>query len=365
MKIVYVNDVVYKYAIGDPSAKGGAERYGWYLMCALANAGWSVTIGVQSALREGEERVIEGVRFLGIGSQAHFLLTWYRFLNRERPDWCFWQCADHLWGPMAEIARWLGVRTAFSSMHDIHVQLRKSLTRRKKLWPLYAWGLQRSDIIFVQHAGQRNWLPARWHHRAFLLPGIVPLPGTVMPHSERNGTVVWVAVIRPAKRPDRLIEIARRLPMIHFVVCGSPTMRFWKAKEEIETILAQLRSLPNVDYRGHVAPDEALKHIGGASLLLSTSDGEGFPSVFLEAWASGTPVVSLQIDPDHKIRNCELGKVTDTVDGAVDAVHSLMASAERRQDMGIKARRHAEELHSPVAAARAFENAVARVCTHC
>lgn len=358
MKIVYVNDIVYGYATGNPSAKGGAERYGWHLARALAAAGWSVTVGVLYALQQGEERIIEGVRFLGIGCRAHFLLAWYRFLKKERPDWCFWQCADHMWGPAAEIARRLGVRAAFSSMHDIHVQLRKSLVKRKNLWPLYAWGLQRSDVIFVQHDGQRELLPSRWQQKAYPLPGIVPLPSTITPHSERNGTVVWVAVIRPAKRPDRLIEIARRLPMIRFVVCGSPTLKLWDA-QRIEEILTQLRSLPNVDYRGHVAPSEILKVIGEADLLLSTSDGEGFPSVFLEAWAAGTPIVSVQIDPDHKIRNYKLGMVTDTVDGAVDAVRTLMASPERRKDMGINARRHAEELHSPVAAVSAFETAVA------
>ena len=65
MKIVYVNDVVYGYATGDSSANGGAERYGWHLMRALANAGWSVTVGVY-ALQEGEKQVVDGVRFLGL-----------------------------------------------------------------------------------------------------------------------------------------------------------------------------------------------------------------------------------------------------------------------------------------------------------
>ncbi|UVT19556.1 MAG: glycosyltransferase family 4 protein [Nitrospira sp.] len=361
MKIVYVNDIVYGYAIGDPSAKGGAERYGWYLTRALAAHGWSVTVGVVSALGEGEERVIEGVRFLGLSRRAHFLLDWYEFLKKERPDWCFWQCADHLWGPAAEIARWLGVRTAFSVMHDLDVQPRIALRRRRKnWWLLYKWGLHRTDLMFVQHGAQRDLLPAVWRERAFLLPGIVPLSDQVMPHSERNGTVAWVGVIRPIKRPDLLIEIARRLPTIRFVVCGAPTLGYWNAKE-IENILAQLRSLQNVEYRGHVAPDQTVKIIGGANLLLSTSDGEGFPSVFLEAWASGTPVVSLQIDPDHKIRNGELGKITDTVEGAVEAVRFLMGSDKSRQDMGTKARRHVEELHSPIAAVQAFESAVASV----
>jgi len=360
MKIVYVNDIVYGYATGDPSAKGGAERYGWYLTRALAAAGWSVTVGVLFALREGEECVIDGVRFLGIGCRTHFLMAWFRFLKAERPDWCFWQCADHLWGPAAEIARWLGVRTAFSTMHDNDLQLRKTLSKRKHLRLPYAWGLRRSDVIFIQHYGQRDYLPSHWQGKAYLLPGIFPLPDTVTPHHERTEAVVWMAVIRPGKRPDLLIEIARRLPMIRFVVGGAPSLSHWDAGT-IEQIMTQLRSLPNVDYRGHVAPQQALKIIGDASLFLSTSDGEGFPSVFLEAWGAGTPVVSLQIDPDHKIRDCGLGMVTETVEGTIEAVGSLMKSSEQRQDMGIQSRRHVGEVHSPAAAVRAFETAIASV----
>lgn len=360
MKVVYVNDIVYGYATGDPSARGGAERYGWHLTRALASAGWSVTVGVLFALREGEEQVIDGVRFLGIGCRTHFLMAWFRFLKTERPDWCFWQCADPLWGPAAEIARWLGVRTAFSTMHDNDVQLRRTLSKRKLLRLVYAWGLQRSDVIFVQHYGQRDCLPSRWQRRAYLLPGIFPLPAMGMPHHERKGAVVWMAVIRPGKRPDLLIEIARRLPTIRFIVGGAPSFSHWDAGR-IEDIMTQLRSLPNVDYRGHVAPQEALKIIGEGGLFLSTSDGEGFPSVFLEAWGAGTPVVSLQIDPDHKIRDCGLGMVTDTVDGTVDAVRTLMALPERRKDIGIRSRRHVEEVHSPASAVRAFETAIAAV----
>ena len=358
MKIVYVNDVVYKYAIGDPSANGGAERYGWYLMRALAQTGWSATVGVLFALQEGETRVVDGVRFVGLTRRQHFLLDWYSFLKSERPDWCFWQCADHLWGPAAEIARCLDVRTAFSSMHDLDVQVRKAQIGRRSLWPLYLWGLERSNLIFIQHYGQREYLPLHLQKRTYLLPGIVLLPERVIPHQERNGTVVWAAVIRPPKRPDLLIEIARRLPTVHFVVCGAPRKSHWDP-QKIDQIMQDLRSLPNVDCRGHVAPEQTVQAIGNAGLLLSTSDGEGFPSVFLEAWAAGTPVVSMQIDPDHKIRDHELGKVADTIEGAVEAVRLLVASPERCHEMGIRSRRHVEEIHSPASAVQAFDAAVA------
>src|SRR5262245_55588800 len=102
MKLVVMNDVVYAYALGDPVANGGAERYQWLLARALASAGWSVTVGVREALAAGERRTIDGVAFVGIG-QDHILLAWYRFLLSERPDWWHWQCASHWWGPAVEI----------------------------------------------------------------------------------------------------------------------------------------------------------------------------------------------------------------------------------------------------------------------
>lgn len=53
--------------------------------------------------------------------------------------------------------------------------------------------------------------------------------------------------------------------------------------------------------------------------------------------------------------------VTETVDGAIDAVCTLMMLPERRQDMGIRSRRHVEEVHSSASAVREFEAAIGAV----
>lgn len=356
MKILHVNDVVYAYARGDASANGGAERYQWLLARAMAGVGWSVTVGVRKGLGLGKRQTIDRVEFLGMG-EGHILLAWYRLLLSERPDWWFWQCADHWLGVAVELAKLAKVRMIFSAMIDHDVHPRQALSRRPSLWPMYAWGLRRSDRIFVQHEGQLAQLAPTLRSKASLLPGIVDQPAKVQPHAAGRNYVAWVGVLRRPKRPDLLLEIAKRLPDIPFVVCGGLSSHR-TPQGYAEPIVAGLKSLPNVQYLGQVAPGKTLNVIGNAAMLLSTSELEGFPSVFLEAWSSGTPVVSLKIDPDRVIQRKGLGVVSGDSEKAVKDIRSLMQSTEQREEMAHRSRQHVREAHSEEAAIRAVESAI-------
>src|SRR5262249_28360912 len=136
------------------------------------------------------------------------------------------------------------------------------------------------------------------------------------PHSAREKYAAWVGMLRQPKRPDVLIEIARRMPNVRFVVCGGATTHR-SPQGYSEEIIKILYTLPNVDFRGQVPPATAAQVIADAALLLSTADEEGFPNTFTQAWSAGTPVVSLGVDPDHIIAQTGLGKVSGSVDGAI------------------------------------------------
>ncbi len=356
MKLVLVNDVVFRYASGDPSANGGAERYSWLLARALAAAGWSVTVGVREALIAGRRRAIDGVEFVGIGD-GQILSAWYKFLLSEQADWWFWPCPEHWLGPAVAIAKIAGVRTIFSAMNDSDVQPRRALFRRRRWWPLYAWGLMWADRIFVQHGEQLSQIAPRWRSKASILPGIVGQTAAMKPHSERKKYVAWVAVLRQPKRPDVLIEIARNLPKIRFIVCGGTTT-FRSPPGYGERIVSALRAVPNVEFLGQVAPEKTLQIIAEAAVLLSTSDEEGFPSVFLEAWASGTPVASMKIDPNQVIQRLGLGVVSGSVERAIADIKALMDSPERRDEIAVRARQYVAKTHSEAAAAKIFETAI-------
>jgi glycosyltransferase involved in cell wall biosynthesis len=356
MKIAVVDERVYGYASGDPLVAGGAERYVWLLTRALVASGWSATVGVRTALKPGERTRIDGVEFVGIG-RGQFFAALYRFFASERPDWCHWFCASHILGPAVAIGRLTGTRTMFSAQFDLDVRPRRALSDRPRLWPFYAMGLIGSSKIFLQHRGQYAELPTRWQSKAYVVPGVVSLPQAFTPHARRKPYVAWVGVLRKPKRPDLLIEIARRLPSVDFVVCGAPSSHR-SPPGYGERIVDDFKTLPNIRYLGQVPPDRAIEIIGAAALLLSTSDGEGFPSVFLEAWANGTPVVSLSIDPDRLIARKKLGVVSGEPEAAAEDIAALMESPAARQAMAERGREYVGQFHTGAAAVAVVERAL-------
>ena len=359
MKIVFVNDSIYAHALGQPTVVGGAERQQWFLARALAAAGWVVTVGVRVGLQPGEDKSINGVKFVGM-DQGQILSAWYRLLSSERPDWWYWRCASHWWGPAVGIAKLEKVGTIFSAAFDSDVLPRRALHTRRFWWPLYAWGLSETDRILLQHDGQLSDLSSRWRAKAYCVSSIAGETVVMKPHSKRAKCVAWVGDLRRPKRPDLLIEIARSMPEIRFIVCGGPTAHRSQPGYG-ERISDCLQTVPNVEQRGQIIHSEALQVIADAAVLLSTSDEEGFPNTFLEAWSSGTPVVSLKIDPDRQIERLGLGVVSKSTAGAIADIHALMHAPERRDEIGLRARQHVAEAHSEAAVIAAFERAISGI----
>jgi len=356
VKLAFVDHFVYAYLAGRPGVLSGAERQLWLLGRALASQGWSVVFGVDHGLRPGERHSFQGVEFVGIGGAAT-LVNWHRFLASERPDWSYWRGAYHLLGPSIELAKRAGARTIYAAAFDRDVHPRQALSLRPRLWPLYAWALARTDRIFVQHGGQLANLRQPWRAKASIVYSIAGTATARRSHRERSPYVAWVGMLRQHKRPDLLIEVARKAPDVPFVVCGGPSPHR-SAPGYGERIIEAFRRLPNVQYLGHTSPERAQQVMSDAALLLSTSDEEGFPNTFLQAWSSGTPVVSLTVDPDGVIARLELGAVAGTVENAASTIHALLASPDGREAIAARAVRHVGDVHSEASVTASFHAAI-------
>jgi glycosyltransferase involved in cell wall biosynthesis len=125
-----------------------------------------------------------------------------------------------------------------------------------------------------------------------------------------------------------------------------------------DQVINDLCELPNVEYLGQVLADKAQQVIAAAAILLSTSDEEGFPNTFVQAWSSGTPIVTLKVDPDRIIERIGLGAVSGTIERAIGDITVLLDSPQRRDEIATRARNFVVENYSAAAVVSLFERAL-------
>lgn len=134
--------------------------------------------------------------------------------------------------------------------------------------------------------------------------------------------VLWVATFRAAKQPHLLLEVAARLPHMQFTMVGGPSWGSLEDPDLFDAVTVEAKALGNVEICGALPLRETEAQFDRASVVVNTSNDEGFPNTFLQAWARGIPVVSF-VDPDGLIRRRELGIVVEDVAGMVEALRDL------------------------------------------
>jgi glycosyltransferase involved in cell wall biosynthesis len=69
---------------------------------------------------------------------------------------------------------------------------------------------------------------------------------------------------------------------------------------------------------------------------------EGFPNVFIEAWACGIPVLSLHVDPGNVIENEGLGFAAR---GNMDKLVEAMDNLDHTDSFALKSKRYIKMTH--------------------
>jgi glycosyltransferase involved in cell wall biosynthesis len=125
-----------------------------------------------------------------------------------------------------------------------------------------------------------------------------------------NGYIAWVANFRYQKNLKLLYEICLILDTQKVKIAG----RYERVPgEETYKYVEKLKNLPNVEFVGTVSRNEILDFFSKASFLLNTSRYEGFSNTFLEAMATGTPILTTAaVNPDGIIDRFALGYVYES-----------------------------------------------------
>jgi glycosyltransferase involved in cell wall biosynthesis len=106
-----------------------------------------------------------------------------------------------------------------------------------------------------------------------------------------------------------------------------------------------MSGLKNVKYLGMVARDEMSALYLSSSIFCCTSEYEGFPNTFLEAWSHGLPIVST-FDPDYLIRDRALGFEANTKEDLISGIKKLCSDQALWQQHSDNSRKYYQENHS-------------------
>jgi N-acetyl-alpha-D-glucosaminyl L-malate synthase BshA len=157
-----------------------------------------------------------------------------------------------------------------------------------------------------------------------------------------EAVVLQISNFRPVKRSEdalRVLSLVRRRRPARLVFLGSG-----EGREELRALAGRLGVARWVEFAGE-DPDVA-RHLKAASLLLSTSEFEGFGMAVLEAMACGLPVVATDSGGVREVASASCARIRPVGDleGLAEDVIEVLGDPELASAMGAAGRRRAEEL---------------------
>jgi glycosyltransferase involved in cell wall biosynthesis len=265
------------------------------------------------------------------------LTTMWRAIQQADADVYYCRAAGGLLYFVAEFCRRRGKRSIYAGASDVDfaADLRGKIRYARDRW-LYRRGLERVDAIVAQNEAQRASCRANVGREALVIPSCY-VPPRNMARTRTGERVLWVGMIRTHKRPELLLELARRLPHRRFVMVGGPGLSGGALYERIRREAA---SLPNVEMTGFLPLAQVESHFDAARVLVNTSSIEGMPNTFLQAWARGVPTLGT-VDVGTPVHTC----FSDLDEGA-RRIEALFADRSAWQAASVRSREHFERTHS-------------------
>jgi glycosyltransferase involved in cell wall biosynthesis len=366
LNICFVAHFAYKALSGqDDGHIGGVERQTSLMAKWLASRGHRVSVVVWGDGKDGHES-IDGVNIVrlcrrdaGLPVLRFFAPRWSslnRALRVADADIYYQNCAEYVTGQVALWARMNKRRFVFSVASDPECLSRPPILHSFRERFLFELGRKWADKVIVQSRYQQNLLRNETGIRATVLPMPSEKPTTNKQAGQpdnlsRLENVLWIGRIAPVKRVELLLDIARDSQSIKFDVVGGVD----QDAEYAHSMMQRASGVPNVVMHGAVNFEDVGKHYQAASVLCCTSEFEGFPNTFLEAWSWGVPVIST-VEPDNLFSRFGIGIKCDGKDDMVRVLQSLHENPDQLRVMSQNARDYFRDHHSKEKAMPAFES---------
>ena len=256
-------------------------------------------------------------------------------------DWSAFICGRLL-------ARVVGAKVLVASVHD--------RLREGRIWDcVYGLVLREFHLCYStgQHDARRLAQVAR-RETSWITSGLHPIfqhtaEVTSAPVRVAKVDVITVATLTAKKRVDFVLEIAKLMPFVRFMIVGDGPER-----GRLEDLLRK-HSVDNVEFCGRLNVDEVHAAYHSSRIFLLTSASEGTPTAILEAMACGLPIVTSASNDFSQLLEDEVtGYVVDSPDPRhyAERIIALLSDKRLLEEIGETNRLRARRFAWPAIAQR-------------
>jgi glycosyltransferase involved in cell wall biosynthesis len=360
LRICFVAPMAYPVLAGDRTiaVAGGAEVQQSFIAAELARRGHEVSmISMDFGQREGD--TARGVRLLKMCAPEAGVPV-LRFLHprlssmwaamaRADADIYYQRACGAYTGFVAAFARRHGRRMIYAGASDLDFEPALPLIQYRRDKAIYRYGIAHADQVVAQSERQRLRCREVFGREAVCIPSCYGHRGAP---ARQDGVVLWVGAVKPLKRPELFVDLAQRLPGLRLRLVGGPPGP--AQRPLFEALQRRAQALPNLEMTGFVPHADVEAHFDGAALLVNTTQSEGFPNTFLQAWSRAMPTVSF-FDAGARAEGGAVGTVVHSLDAMAQAVQRLKSDAQLWQAEGNRAAEYVRRHHGVERVADAYE----------
>jgi glycosyltransferase involved in cell wall biosynthesis len=206
-----------------------------------------------------------------------------------------------------------------------------------------------ADTVTLQHSGQRFRSYTKRNNQV-IFSNIIELDKLPIRNDSKGEYFIYAGSLTMLKGADNLLKLLNAIDKkIKIMIVGAPK------DQKSEEIYRTLEKMENVTLMGWQNHDKTIELISAAKALFNTSHFEGFPNIFLEAWASGVPVISLNVNPGNIFDTYHLGTFCrNSISTMKLAMENFDEAAESKENM----RSYVKEFHDFNTAADRFIKAI-------
>ncbi len=203
----------------------------------------------------------------------------------------------------------------------------------------FKWALRNADEVIVQNASDQNDIKKLMGIDTMVIPN-----GHYLSDIKQidKDYILWVGRSAQFKRPYLFIDLAEEFPDEKFVmICQRAT-----GDENYEQLVSKAKQTENLHFIRRVPFADIDDYFQSAKVFINTSEAEGFPNTFIQSCKAGTPILSLNVNPDGFLDEYNCGIcANDDWQEFVKHLKTLLSEHDELRNLAQNARKYAEEKH--------------------